>query len=267
MTIKRFIVFSLIFHLIVVLAFFLKLPERKRTELPPFFADLVSPDEIRAGGGTLKSTPPKTKALPVPPGISKPKQPRKTSNGTSLPFAPSGIAPSSPLSKYNLFDPEIIAKSIQKKQEQKKEQGTSLSNPKDLIPTESRGKLSRSLTDGTSRVLGEKSIGLAIDAKDLIYLRYLEKVKEMIHGVWNYPYEALSRGIYGDLYINFTINKNGTLGSVELIRTSGHTILDNAAMKAIKDAAPYWPLPEGWKEDTLLIKGHFLYLISVYQGQ
>ncbi|MCE5194642.1 MAG: TonB family protein [Nitrospiraceae bacterium] len=281
MTIKRFIVFSLIFHLIVVLSFFLKLPERKRTELQPFFANLVSPDEIKPGGGMLKSTPPKTKVLPVPPGISKPKQPRKVSKGTSegkginkkekkssspanLAPSPSGIFPSAPLSKYNLFDPETIAKHAQKKTEQKKEQGTSLLNPKDLIPSGSGGKLSRSLTEGPGRILSEQSIGLATDSKDLIYLRYLETVKMRIQSVWIYPYEALSRGIYGDLYINFTIKKDGTLGSIELIRTSGYTLLDDAAMRAIKDAGRFLPLPEGWKEDALTIKGHFLYLLSIY---
>ena len=48
---------------------------------------------------------------------------------------------------------------------------------------------------------------------------------------------------------------------MELVRTSGYRSLDEAAMKALKDAAPYWPLPEDWKEEELTVKGHFIYSI------
>ena len=48
---------------------------------------------------------------------------------------------------------------------------------------------------------------------------------------------------------------------MELVRTSGYRSLDEAAMKALKDVAPYWPLPEDWKEEELTVKGHFIYSI------
>ena len=49
---------------------------------------------------------------------------------------------------------------------------------------------------------------------------------------------------------------------MDLVRTSGYRSLDEAAIKALKEAAPYWPLPEEWKEEALTIKGHFIYSLQ-----
>ncbi len=87
-------------------------------------------------------------------------------------------------------------------------------------------------------------------------------LKEKIESIWQYPIEAARRGIYGDLRIRFSITRNGKLGYVRLIRTSGYKELDEAAMKALKDAEPYWPLPEDWQGDSLTITGHFIYSIG-----
>jgi protein TonB len=83
-------------------------------------------------------------------------------------------------------------------------------------------------------------------------------------GCWVYPHEAASQNIYGDLYIRFTITKTGTLGEVELQRTSGHKMLDDAAMRAVRDCGPYWPLPDSWRKDSYSIMGHFVYSLGGY---
>ncbi|RMG71789.1 MAG: energy transducer TonB [Nitrospirae bacterium] len=101
--------------------------------------------------------------------------------------------------------------------------------------------------------------GVTFSTKELKYHSYMMKLKERIESIWVYPEEAARRGIYGDLWINFTIKKDGSLGEVKLVRTSGYPELDEAAMKALKEAAPYWPLPEKWKIDALTVKGHFIY--------
>lgn len=89
---------------------------------------------------------------------------------------------------------------------------------------------------------------------------YMKMLKEKIESVWQYPKEAARLGMSGDLYIKFSIRKDGRLDEVELLRTSGYKELDEAAMKALKDAEPYWPLPADWEKDTLEIKGHFIYI-------
>jgi protein TonB len=108
----------------------------------------------------------------------------------------------------------------------------------------------------------EKTFGF--DVKDLRYLGYLQRLKEKIESIWIYPPDAATKGVYGDLVIEFTIKKNGSLGAVELIRTSGHKNLDDAAIKALRDAEPFWPLPKEWDMEAYSIVGHFVYTIYGY---
>ncbi|MBF0344750.1 MAG: TonB family protein [Nitrospirae bacterium] len=105
----------------------------------------------------------------------------------------------------------------------------------------------------------KKDNSLILDVDDMRYAMYMKRVKQNIESVWEYPQSASRRGVYGDLYITFTINKNGTLGPVEVVRTSGHKELDEAAVRSIKDAAPFWPLPDEWGKDSYTIRGHFVY--------
>lgn len=110
----------------------------------------------------------------------------------------------------------------------------------------------------------EKGRTFTFDVSEYKFLVYNRRLKERIESIWIYPPTAASRGIYGDLLIKFTIKKNGNLGEVELVRTSGHKELDDAAIKALKDGAPYWPLPEEWGMDNYTILGHFVYTIYGY---
>ena len=103
--------------------------------------------------------------------------------------------------------------------------------------------------------------GITFSTKELKHYSYMMKLKGRIERIWKYPIEAVRRGAYGDLYIRFTIKKDGYLGAVELIRTSGYRELDEAAIKALKDGEPYWPLPEKWNEEAITITGHFIYTL------
>jgi TonB family protein len=109
-----------------------------------------------------------------------------------------------------------------------------------------------------------KSRDFTFDTDEYRYLLYNRRLKERIEHIWQYPPEAASQGIYGDLVIRFTIKKNGKLGAVELMRTSGHRNLDEAAMKALKEGEPYWPLPDEWGMDGYTITGHFIYTLYGY---
>ncbi len=119
-------------------------------------------------------------------------------------------------------------------------------------------KLSRKEQEGT-----KEGSSVTFDTTEYKYYGYMQRLREKIEGVWVYPPEAAAKGIYGDLYVKFTIKKNGSLGAVELIRTSGYKMLDEAALKALKDAAPYWPL-DNVGEESLTIPAHFIYLNGSY---
>ena len=95
----------------------------------------------------------------------------------------------------------------------------------------------------------------------------MRKFQEKIENIWVYPPEAAAKGIYGDLFIRFSIMKNGKLGKIELERTSGYPMLDDAAIKALRDCEPYWPLPDEWGMESMPIHVQFIYSIYGYYIQ
>lgn len=110
----------------------------------------------------------------------------------------------------------------------------------------------------------KKDTTFSFDAREYRFLLYNRRLKERIESIWVYPPDAAAQGIYGDLILRFTIKKDGKIGAVELVRTSGHKNLDDSAMRALKDASPYWPLPDEWGLDSYTIEGHFVYTIYGY---
>ena len=110
-------------------------------------------------------------------------------------------------------------------------------------------------TQGNSHSKG----AITFSTGDMKYWGYMQRLKQKIESVWVYPQWAIRRGIYGELEIRFTILKNGSLGDVTVVRTSGYPVLDEAALKALRDGQPYWPLPDAWGVKSFTVDGHFLY--------
>jgi protein TonB len=69
-------------------------------------------------------------------------------------------------------------------------------------------------------------------------------------GNLNYPEEAKARKIYGSLQLTVAIKANGEVEDVQINRSSGHGILDRAAMRIVRLAAPFAAFPDNVKRDT-----------------
>jgi protein TonB len=54
-----------------------------------------------------------------------------------------------------------------------------------------------------------------------------------------YPSRAKRTGIKGKLTVAFTINLDGTVSDIIITESSGHTLLDDAGIAAVKDASPF----------------------------
>ena len=63
-------------------------------------------------------------------------------------------------------------------------------------------------------------------------------------GNLNYPMELLRRKLVGDLLMTVGINQNGSVESIDIRRSSGFPALDESAMRIVRLAAPYSPLPQ-----------------------
>ena len=71
-------------------------------------------------------------------------------------------------------------------------------------------------------------------------------------GTLNYPPEARGK-VYGNLRLTVTIRPDGSVQSVELDRSSGLKVLDQAAYKIVRMAAPFAPFPANIRRDTDLL--------------
>lgn len=120
-------------------------------------------------------------------------------------------------------------------------------------------------SQSTQDYLGDRDVNRKEDTVELSttefkYMSYFAKLKSQIEGVWNYPEESRYRGEEGQLFLVFTIKRNGELENIQLLSSSGYVRLDSEAMRAIKAAAPFSPFPEGWGSlETLNIKATFIY--------
>lgn len=73
-------------------------------------------------------------------------------------------------------------------------------------------------------------------------------------GNLNYPEEARINRIYGSLRLLVAINSNGTLREVTVLQSSGHKVLDDAAIQIVRLAAPYAPFPEELRKETDVVE-------------
>ena len=100
---------------------------------------------------------------------------------------------------------------------------------------------------------------VSLDTTEVKYASYFARIKHQIERVWVYPIEAAERGISGDLTLTFRVSKDGNLLGVRLLDQSGYEILDVAALKAVKEAAPFYPFPETIQRQKLSIQANFVY--------
>ena len=65
-------------------------------------------------------------------------------------------------------------------------------------------------------------------------------------GNLNYPDEAMQRRLSGSLLLEVSLNPDGTVEDIVLRRSSGRSVLDAAAVRTVRLAAPFAEFPEGF---------------------
>lgn len=84
------------------------------------------------------------------------------------------------------------------------------------------------------------------------YAAYMDAWRAKVErvGNLNYPEQAKRLNIAGSLVLDVAINPDGTLQGIQVLRPSGHKVLDDAAMRIVELAAPYPPLPADMRADV-----------------
>jgi protein TonB len=250
-------VFSIAFHGFVLFGVGLVMPDPRNA------ASFAQPLQVVLVNSKSKSKPVQADALAQ----------ANLDGGGNTPEDRQAKTPLPTLSDDPQFSPEQVAKRVAELEEESKRLMTRLKS--DYKVTQPELKKQKSATSSSGEDLAEKAMEIArleaqisknFDAyqklprrkfigartQEYRFAQYIEdwRIKVERIGNLNYPEEARRQQIYGKLQLSVSIRADGSLESVEVSRTSGQRILDAAAMRIVKLAAPYAPLPPDITRDT-----------------
>jgi protein TonB len=87
------------------------------------------------------------------------------------------------------------------------------------------------------------------------FAQYVEDWRQKVERIGNLNYPQAAKGrLYGNLLLTVAIKNDGSLERVELNRSSGHKLLDDAALRIVRMAAPYAVFPDAIRRDTDIIE-------------
>jgi protein TonB len=257
--VTKYLILSLALHaLVIAAAMFLIKP--RATELP-----VVTPVRIvNLPPQAAKQLPPLRQRVPAPP----------------VPPAPQRVVPEKPLppsavpmpKKFGGSDEINLPKTLPRTgvpggADQGKETGktgTVLSQtPKQSgpLPFLTQNDIDTLARKGMpAKQPGDDSVTL--DTDEFKFISYNRWLKIKIESVLKYPELAAMSGYQGTLYIKFDILKDGALGPVEVLKSSGYKILDDEAVRAVRSAAPFQPLPDDWSMDRYSIRAAVIFFMN-----
>ena len=119
-------------------------------------------------------------------------------------------------------------------------------------------------TDGEIRAQSDnlREQFISVDTREATFASYLSGWKQKIEqvGTLNFPDQARRSGLAGNPVLEVAIKADGDLHEIIVRRSSGHRILDQAALRILRLAAPFDPFPDA-------LAGEYDVLRFVYEWQ
>jgi protein TonB len=110
------------------------------------------------------------------------------------------------------------------------------------------GQIARQMEEYNQRPR-KKFIGARVE--EYRFAQYVEDWRQKIQRIGNLNYPDAAKGrLYGSLTLSVIIKANGDLKQVEVIRSSGQILLDDAARRIVRMAAPFAAFPDSIRRDT-----------------
>ena len=88
---------------------------------------------------------------------------------------------------------------------------------------------------------------------DAFYLRQWQEKIERV-GNLNYPERIRRENLTGRLRVLVALNPDGSVHETQILKSSGHPILDQAALDIVRLAAPFAPFPRSMRERTDILE-------------
>jgi protein TonB len=110
------------------------------------------------------------------------------------------------------------------------------------------GQIARQMEEYNQRPR-KKFIGARVE--EYRFAQYVEDWRQKIERIGNLNYPDAAKGrLYGSLVLTVIIKSNGDLDRVEVNRSSGQRLLDDAARRIVQMSAPFAAFPEAIRRDT-----------------
>lgn len=120
----------------------------------------------------------------------------------------------------------------------------------DQTATRAKGQTDGVESAAVTAATGARRGTAAPEAGNAAIDNYKGKVRRKLSRARYYPAEAKRQGLRGVAHVRFTVTSNGGLAGVNLARSAGSRILDEAALDAVRRAAPFPPIPAGAGRDS-----------------
>lgn len=115
------------------------------------------------------------------------------------------------------------------------------------------GKTDENKTNPKTESSINKQVKQKLDEPD--FGPYMRDLQKRIKAKWEPPKGNESKRVI----VLFKVAKDGELLKARIFKTSGVFAMDNAALKAVKDSAPFKPLPKEFKGKSIDIQFTFDY--------
>ncbi len=215
-----------------------------RSQEAPEAADYLAQATQAGGGNTEEKVRPTT---PTPAVMPRPQPVESAVSPPSDPVAPRRVA------EARLLTGDAGRKTVHatleegEREERQVEVARILSRSKEIASLEM--ELGEAIA-AYSRQPRERFITAA--TREYKYAAYLDAWRRKVEqvGNLNYPEEARRRGLSGELILDVALNPDGSVREVSVVRSSGSPVLDQAAMRIVRLAAPFAPFPESIRKET-----------------
>lgn len=254
------LVLSLAFHALA-LAALLYLNKTAPTELPLFTPVRI----VNLPHEEVRKLPPLQRPVPPPssPPLPRPMPPEKPLPPNAVPM-PKKFGGSDEITLPKTSTPRT---GVPEGADQGKETGKTGPEMKH-VPGEA-GPLpfltKQDIDEFARRGMPEKKPGedsVTLDTDEFKFMSYNRWLKVKVESVLKYPPLAAESGYQGALFIKFDILKDGSLGDLEVLKSSGYKILDDEALRSIRAAAPFQELPKEWKMDRYSIRAAVIFYLG-----
>lgn len=120
-------------------------------------------------------------------------------------------------------------------------------------PTRGRGVLTGTAGGGTGPSVALGTLGPASGGIPPEYAPYLQRFRQRVQESLDYPLAARRQGLTGRVELEVLLEPSGRIGSVRVVSSSSHGVLDDAALEAVRRLTPE-PIPEHLPRRALRIR-------------